>query len=277
MVVIALAVLAGDTQRASADVSCATFFWTGSSNAAVARYQPRYLVGDGLEDVGMGNIVGTRIRYQWSTQAARCFAQAGANGYFAHPDFRTAACSAAEACAPGTRARRLSERLTDVQGVAAVLATPNADATYQASLSSARASSFAVIDAMANTVRATTGFYDQLATSYGPLIDQLARVVDAALPAALRTALLGQLCAAGNVGHLRDLGRLCSAADGYCELPSLAATIDSCAAYQAGQTLAQLTGPLTTARTGLVQERAQITSQRDAIQLRWSQIQALHP
>lgn len=95
----------GDARIARAD-DCATFFWTGSQRSPVARYQPRYLTGQGLEDVGMGHIVGSRIRHKWSTQAASCLAAANPNGYFFHPHFERATITRTRPLASKPRAGR---------------------------------------------------------------------------------------------------------------------------------------------------------------------------
>src|SRR5215468_4344812 len=112
-----LAALAAGASTAYASDPCATFFWTASRNSPVDRYKPRCLIGQGLEDVHMDDIAGTRIRYKWSTQAASCIASSNHYGYFFHPDFNQTSCSSDEACYPGTRRKRLAERLADILSV----------------------------------------------------------------------------------------------------------------------------------------------------------------
>src|SRR5262247_1874268 len=77
---IGIATLTVGAGSAYASDPCATFFWTASRNSPVDRYKPRYLIGQGLEDVHMDDIAGTRIRYKWSTQAASCIASSNHYG-----------------------------------------------------------------------------------------------------------------------------------------------------------------------------------------------------
>ena len=208
-VVLALAATAAVARAAD---PCATFFWTGAPYT-VTRYQPRNLVGDGLADVCrvrhdhdgreivecLGQIVGQRIRYTWAQQAASCFAGAQPSGYFAHPDFYQT----------GGRPKTLSARLTDVRDVVQQLGIANPDPLYQASLDRARLSTYAVIDTMANATSATARFLAGLASAYDQMVHQLALVLDRALPASLRTAVLDELCSPANVAQLAALDTQC--------------------------------------------------------------------
>jgi hypothetical protein len=258
--------LAATAAVALAADPCATFFWTAAHHEPVARYQPRYLVGEGLEDVGMDQIVGRRIRRQWAQQAASCFAEAQPSGYFAHPDFTQT----------GVRLKTLSERLTDVRDVIQQLGVPNSDPIYQDSLDRARTSTYAVVDTMANATHATVRFLDGLArTYYDQMLSQLALVLDLARPASLRTTILDQLCAPANVAQLAALDAQCFDAGTYCELTFLFVTINHCTDYQDGQTLDQLLGRLTDTQAGLVQEHATITAEHTAIVQLWDAIQSL--
>ena len=257
--------LAATAAVAPAADPCAAFFWTAAHHKPVARYQPRYLVGEGLEDVGMGQIVGRRIRDKWAQQAASCFAGAQPFGYFSHPDFTQT----------GVRLKTLSERLTDVRDVIQQLGVPNSAPIYQDSLDRARTSTDAVIDAMANATHATVRFLDSLAGAYDQMVRQLALVLNLALPASLRTAILDQLCAPANVAQLAALDAQCVDAGTYCELTFLFATINHCTDYQDGQTLDQLIGHLTEMQAGLVQEHTTITAEHAAIVQLWDAIQSL--
>jgi hypothetical protein len=254
---------------------CATFFWTGSHNVPVARYQPRYLIGEGLEDVGMEQIAGMRIHYQWSQQAASCFASDHSYGYFSNRDFSEVSCSTTESCFPGVRFKKLSVRLTDVRDVVRQLNTPNPDPVFQDSLSRAKTSSYLVIDAMANATRSTASFLDGLAGDYQRMVDQIDVVLTAALPASVRTAVLDQLCSLDNVARLEALDDQCFDQGTLCELSFLFDAINNCIDYQGGQALDDLIGRLTTTRAGLAQERDGIIAEHDAITQRWAEIQGL--
>jgi hypothetical protein len=277
IIMFSLVALATAVKPSHADDACLTFFWTGSNRALVDRYKPHYLVGQGLEDVNMGHIIGTRIRYKWSTQAASCIASTNRYGYFFHPDFELTSCLPTEDCNPGVRRKRMSERLADVLDVAEQLGTPNADSTYQLNLNRARTSSYLVVDAMENAVTSTASFYGQLVGVYNTMIDQLALVLNLAFPPSLRTAVMDQLCSPQNVAQLEDLVDQCLNQDSFCELAFLFITINNCENYQSGATLDQLFTSLTAARDGLVVERTELASERDQIQSLWNQIQALRP
>jgi hypothetical protein len=254
---------------------CATFFWTGSHNVPVARYQPRYLIGEGLEDVDMEQIAGMRIRYKWSQQAASCFASDNSYGYFSNRDFSQISCSTTESCSPGTRFKKLSVRLTDVRDVVRQLNTPNPAPIYQDSLSRAKASSYRVIDAMANATMSTASFLSGLAGDYQRMVDQIDVVLTAALPASVRTAVLDQMCSPDNVARLKALDDQCFHQGTFCELSFLFDAINDCIGYQGGQALDDLIGRLTTTRAGLAQERDGIIAEHDAIAQRWAEIQRL--
>ena len=271
----AFVALMASTSPAAADDSCATFFWTGSNRAAVERYKPRYLIGEGLSDVGMGHIVGNRIRYKWSQQAATCFASTNSYGYFTHPDFARTACIAGEECFPGTRGKKLSERLLDVKGVVETLNVPNADSTYQQSLLTAKAGSFQIIALMENAKSTTAAFYQNLATQYQGLIDDLGLILNIAMPLALRIDVLDELCQAENVAQMEHLLEVCLVEDSYCQLYELYSVLSSCANYQDGAALENLTSQLNEARSGLVAGKAAHLAERDTINLLWTQIQAL--
>ena len=172
LVLIGAAVFAAGARSAHASDLCATFFWTGSQQGPVERYQPRYLIGEGLEDVHMEQIVGKTIHNKWSTQAASCIASSNHYGYFFHPSFNQTSCLQGESCFPGgTRSRRMAERLADILGVAQQFATPNADPIYQANLNVARASSYLVIDSMGGPTL-TAVFYQDLVDAYDNFVAQ---------------------------------------------------------------------------------------------------------
>lgn len=274
---IGAAILVADTSVSYGADTCTTFFWTGSQQAPVVRYQPRYLIGEGLEDVRMSQIAGTRIRYKWSTQAASCIASSNPYGYFFHPEFNRTACLPGESCFPGTRARRMSERLADVLSVVQQLATSNSDATYQANLNTARVSSYLVIDAIGAAPATTASFYAGLVDAYGHFIDQLTAVGNLALPSNARTAVMDALCSTDNVAQMDDLVNRCFDQDEYCNLAFLFDTISTCQDYQSGSTLDQVIGEVTATKAGLVSERGRLAAEHDQIVSRWSQIQALHP
>lgn len=272
---VAFVALMANVAPVAADDSCATFFWTGSNRAAVERYKPHYLIGEGLSDVQMGHIVGTRIRYKWSQQAASCFASTNSYGYFTHSDFARTACTEGEACFPGTRGKKLSERLLDVKGVVEALNVPNADSTYQQSLNIAKTASFQVIALMENAKISTAAFYQNLAAQYQPLIDLLDMVLNIALPPALRIEILDELCQEENVAEMEDLLESCLIQDSHCQLYELYDLINSCAGYQDGATLEQLLAALTQARADLAAGQASHLAERDQLNLLWTQIQAL--
>jgi hypothetical protein len=272
-----LAALAAGASTAYASDPCATFFWTASRNSPVDRYKPRYLIGQGLEDVHMDDIAGTRIRYKWSTQAASCIASTASYGYFFHPDFEHTACTPNEQCYPGTRFKRMSERLTDILGVAQQLATPNSDATYQTNLNAARASSYLVIDQMGAAPGYIATFYAGLIPEYNPVIDQVNLALDTALPPNGVTAVLDAMCAPDNVTKLNDLIDACFDRDQYCELGDLYLAMSLCVNYQNGATVSDLISQLTTLRNGLVSERDALASEQASIPTLWQQVQALHP
>jgi hypothetical protein len=271
----AFVALLSSVSPAAADDSCATFFWTGSNRAAVERYKPHYLIGEGLSDVNMGHIVGNRIRYKWSQQAATCFASTNSYGYFTHPDFARTTCTEGEECFPGTRGKKLSERLLDVKTVVETLNVPNADSTYQQSLITAKAASFQVIALMENAKSSTAAFYQNLAAQYQPLIDLLDMVLNVALPPALRIDVLDELCQEENVEEMEDLLESCLIQDSHCQLYELYDLINSCSGYQDGATLEQLIDALTDARADLAAGKAAHLAERDQLNLLWTQIQAL--
>jgi hypothetical protein len=269
-----LAALALGTKVSYADDRCLTFFWTGSRRAVVDRYKPSYVIGEGLEDVAMADIPGTRIRYQWSTQAATCIGAASSYGYFYHPSFQQTACSATESCFPGTRPRRMSERLADVLGVVQQLSQANPDATYQANLRSAKTSSFLVIDAMANAATTTQTTYDQLVHNYDSMIGDVEAVLAVQLPLPLRTAAFDEVCATSASKPLKDLYDQCFDEGERCELAlDLFDTINDCTDYKNGAAIADLITRLGTTHAGLVAKRGVLASERDAIQTLWAAIQ----
>ncbi len=267
--------LLSTTSSAAASDSCATFFWTGSNRAAVERYKPQYLIGERLSDVNMGHIVGNRIRYKWSQQAATCFASTNSYGYFTHPDFARTPCAEGEECFPGTRGKKLSERLLDVKTVVENLNVPNADSTYQQSLITAKAASFQVIALMENAKISTAAFYQNLAAQYQPLIDLLDLVLSVALPPALRIDVLDELCQEENVAEMEDLLQSCLVQDSHCQLYELYDLINSCADHQDGATLENLIAELTEVRADLVAGKAAHLAERDTLNQLWTQIQAL--
>lgn len=195
---LSTALLAASAGLARAD-DCETFYWTPSHHRAVTRYQPRYLIGQGLEDVGMGHIAGSRIRQQWSAQAARCVAAPNPNGYFAHPSFHRAACFFGEGCFPGVRPKLMSERLADTVNVVEQLATPNPDPAYQANLDIARAATYLAVDAFGAAPTTTASQYESFVLAYDQFIAQFDTVLNTAMPPDARTAVLDALCAPDNV------------------------------------------------------------------------------
>ncbi|MEZ4362399.1 MAG: hypothetical protein R3B48_19575 [Kofleriaceae bacterium] len=269
--------LTANARPSDAAVDCSTFFWTASQQAPVERYQPRYLIGEGLEDVHMSQIVGTRIRYKWSAQAASCIAASNRNGYFYHPAFNETACLPGETCFPGTRPRSMSERLGDMLDFVQRLATPNANPTYQANLDVARASSYVTIDALSAAPVTVASFYTGLVNAYGYFIDQLTAVEDLALPANARTAVMDALCSVDNVAQMDNLINQCFEADEFCNLAFLFDTINMCQDYQSGATLDQVIGQVVTTRTGLVTEQGRLAAERNQIVSLWGQVQALRP
>jgi hypothetical protein len=257
---------------------CATFFWTGSRQGPVARYKPRYLIGLGLEDVHMDDIVGTRIRTKWSTQAATCIASTNSYGYFFHPDFNQTSCVPGDLCFPGgVRPRRISERFTDVLSVAQQLATPNADPTYQGNLNTARAASYQIIDSMGNGLESSVSLYTSLIESYPPAIDKVSIVVNTAIPPSVRIAVLDAMCSPENVARLEELDDKVSRTGEFGELANLFGAITNCELYGNGATLNQMITSLTGLRNGLIVERDRLIADRDQILPLWSQIQGLHP
>lgn len=223
----------------------------------------------------MGHIVGNRIRYKWSQQAATCFASANNYGYFTHPDFSRTACVEGESCFPGWRGKKLSERLLDVRGVVENLNIPNADITYQQSLNAAKASSFQIIALMENAKISTAAFYQNLAAQYQPLIDLLDLALNVALPPALRIDVVDELCHEENVAEMEVLLESCLVQDSYCQLFELYDLINSCAGYQDGATLESLLTEFAAVRADLVAGKAAHLAERDSINLLWAQIQQL--
>jgi hypothetical protein len=276
-ILIGIATLAAGAHAAYAADPCATFFWTGAQQAPVERYKPRYLIGEGLEEVHLDQIVGTRIRHQWSTQAASCIASSNHYGYFFHPDFNQTTCVAGESCFPGTRLKRMSERLTDVLSVAQQLATPNSDPTYQANLDAARVSSYLVIDAMGAAPITTASFYAGMVVAYDHFIDQLAAVLDDALPPNAHVAVMDALCSPDNATRMNGMMDGCLDRGEVCDLATLLSTIDMCDDYQSGAQLEQMMGQVAADHAGLTTERDQLAAEQDHILSLWSQIQGLHP
>jgi hypothetical protein len=272
-----LAALAAGASTAYASDPCATFFWTGSRNSPVDRYKPNYLIGQGLADVHMDDIAGMRIHYKWSTQAASCIASTASNGYFFHPDFEHTACLPTEQCFPGTRFKRMSERLADILGVAQQLATPNSDPTYQTNLNAARASSYLVIDQMGAAPDYIARFYAGMIPEYNPVIDQVTMALDATLPANGVTAVLDAMCSPDNVAKLNDLVDACFDRDQYCSVQGLYLAMNLCVTYQNGATVTQLISDLGTLKNSLIAERDALTFEQANIPARWQEIQALHP
>jgi hypothetical protein len=266
---LSLVMLAGGASVAHAD-DCATFFWTGSQRAPVARYQPRYLLGHGLEDVGMGHIVGSRIRYKWSTQAASCLAAANPNGYFFHPDFNRSVCFFGELCFPGYRVKRMSERLADTANVIAQLATPSSDPTYQANLNTARAATHLVVDAIGAAPTTTASLYEGFVLAYDQFIAQLDTVLNTAMPPDARTAVLDAMCAPDNVARMTELETACLDRGEACELTFVYLTIDMCLGYQDGATLADVLEQVTMTRGFMVGERDRLADEVAAINSLWS-------
>jgi hypothetical protein len=270
-------VLIAEARSSHAAVDCATFFWTASQQAPVARYQPRYLIGEGLEDVNMSQIVGARIRTKWSAQAASCIAASNSNGYFFHPAFNQIACRSDELCFPGTRSRTMSERLADMLGYVQKLATLNANAMYQANLDVARVASYLTIDAMSAAPVTIASFYTRLVNAYGYFIDQLATVQDLALPANARTAVMDALCSVDNVGQMETLINQCLNSDEFCNLAFMYDTINMCQDYRDGAALDQVIGQVLATRAGLVVEQSRLAAERNQIVSLWQQVQALRP
>jgi hypothetical protein len=277
LVLIGVAALGAGAKASHAADSCATFFWTGSRQGPVERYKPRYLIGQGLEDVNMGDIVGTRIRYKWSTQAASCIASPHPNGYFFHPSFNQVSCIPGEPCFPGVRPKRIAERFTDVLSVAQQLATPNADTTYQTNLNTARAASYQIIDNFGNGLESSVSLYASLIGSYDLAIDKVSIVVNTAIPPSVRVAVLDALCSPDNVARLQELEDRVNQTGEFIDLANLFGAITNCEEYRNGATLEQLISNLTTLRNGMVVERGRLVSDRDQILPLWSQIQDLHP
>lgn len=272
-ILIGATALIASTQVSYAADPCATFVWTAAQQAPVERYKPRYLSGEGLEDVHLDQIVGTRIRHQWSTQAATCIASSNHYGYFAHPDFNQIACTAGESCFPGTRLKRMSERLTDVLSVAQQLATPNADATYQANLNTARVASYVVIDGFGAAPLTTASFYANLVGAYTFYIDQFAAVTNQLLSTRSRLAVLDALCSPDNVTQMDRLTDECPD----CRLTDMFNTIDFCFEYQNGAALDQVLAQASSLKSGLEGERDRLAAEHDQILSLWSQIQNLRP
>jgi hypothetical protein len=269
LIAIGTATVAADTSIAHAD-DCASFFWTGSQRSPVARYQPRYLTGQGLDDVGMDHIVGSRIRYKWSTQAASCLAAATPNGYFFHPAFERAACFFGEACFPGSRPKRMSERLADTQHVIAQLATPSSDITYQENLDVARAATYMLIDGFGAAPVTTAALYETFVLAYDQFLMQFDTILNAALPADARTAVLDALCAPDNVANMSELSDACFDRNEACELWSVYATIDMCLAYQDGAALTDVLEQMTATRGFLSLERDRFAGEIADITSRWN-------
>lgn len=257
---------------AGADDTCATFFWTGSNRAAVERYKPHYLIGAGLEDVGMGHIIGSRIRNKWSEQAAQCFSSTNSYGYFFHEDFETTECATGEACFPGTRHKKLSERLADVRNVVEVLSVPNANPIYQSSLQQAKAGSFLVVASMENAKSSTVSLYQYLATQYGTMINQLSLVVNLALPPSLRTQVMDEVCAEENVAQMDELLDSCYEETSYCDLYDLYDMINACTGYTNGEALDGMLSSLGALRTSMIASKTNILAEKDAIEWLWNQI-----
>jgi hypothetical protein len=273
---IAVLAAAASPLPAAADDACATFFWTGSYRAPVERYHPHYLLGEGLGDVGMGHIVGTRIRHKWSQQAASCFASTSSNGYFFHHSFEETACVAGEDCFPGTRYKKLSERLADVREVALDLSATSPDGVYQASLVAAKASAFLVIALMENGKTSTAAFYQQLATQYQGMIGYLDLVLNVALPPSLRTDILDQLCTGVTAEDVDEMLEQCFDQDRYCQLYELYDMVNSCAGHQSGATLESLLAELTALRAGMTAGMNGHLAESAAIDDLWNQIQTFN-
>lgn len=270
--IIAAALAAATSHVYAAGDPCATFFWTGSHNEAVARYQPRYLIGQGLEDVHMDQIAGTRIRYQWSKQAATCIASANPYGYFANAAFTTTACAPGDGCT-GTRLRKMSERLADAKATLIALATPNSDATYQASLNLAHGALDPAIAALESPAKATARFLTGLAAEYDPVIARLDVVVAGTTPPSVRTAVFDELCSPDNQVHLEDLANQCFENGTYCDIDGVFNTLTYCRDYQSGAELTQMIQDLTDARDGLVGAQTALRLEHDAILSTWDSLQ----
>jgi len=253
--------------------TCATFFWTNSRRAFVERYQPRYLIGQGLEDVRMGDIPGSRIRNKWSQQASFCIASANRYGYFSHPDFDRMPCRSTEACFPGTRRKKMSERLEDVRNVAIQLSRSDSNPVYQESLRRAKTESYVVIDVMESAKTAAANFYGGLVNDYDSLIDDLTLVLDLALPPSVRTAVFDELCSPENVAELEGREPACIDNGEYCELWSLFNAIQNCSEYQDGATLAELLDDIAETTDHLEGERDRHVVEVEAIQSLWAEIQ----
>lgn len=274
---IGIATLTAGASASYAADPCERFFWTASVQAPVERYKPKYLIGEGLEDVNMGNIVGTRIRYKWSTQAASCIASTNHYGYFFHPAFNQVSCFPGELCFPGVRPKRIAERFSDVLSVAQQLATPHVDATYQTNLNTARAASYQVIDNLGNGLESSVSLYDRLIGSYDPAIDKVSIVVNTAIPPSVRVAVLDALCSPDNVARLQELEDRVNQTGELIDLANLFGAITNCEVYRNGATLEQLISNLTVLRNGMIIERDRLITDRDQILPLWSQIQDLHP
>ncbi len=266
---ILICLLVAGTGAASTDPNaydpCATFFWTNQYNEPVERYKPKYLIGQGLEDVGMGHIIGIRIRHKWSQQAAACFASTNRYGYFSHPNFERRP----------DRFKKLSEKLTDVRNVVLQLSQSSADAVYQESLRRAKTESYVVIGTMANAAASMADFYDRLVADYDFFIDRLGIVIDIALPPSVRTAVLDEFCSPDNVAELEVLEDECIEADNFCELTFLYQTINNCSEYQDGATLEDLLGAISENFQTLQGERDELASESQSITDLWAEIEQL--
>lgn len=224
----------------------------------------------------MQQVVGARIRAKWSTQAASCIASSGRNGYFSHPAFNQTTCQQGESCFPGTRARSTRERLGDILDVAQQLATPNADATYQANLTLARAASYIVIDSMSGPVLTAT-FLDDMVAQYDRFINQLTISLNSAFPLAVRTSVMDELCSPRNVEDMAKLQDQCIDNNQFCSLQDLFNTINFCISYQNGAALDANLAQATAVKIGLSNERDRLSTERDQIRSLWNRIQSLRP
>jgi hypothetical protein len=273
VILISLLAVTITARIAHADDTCSTFFWTGAAQGNVERYMPRYLIGEGLEDVGLERIGGTLIHHRWSTQAATCFASDNRNSYFMHPDFGQTSCRATERCFPGKRSRRMSERLADVLDVVGQLGVANADPTYQGNLNQAKTATYVFVDAMNNLRIAVADIYARLAGEYSNMITKINAALNPALPRSVRMTILDEICAPASI-EVEEADRdRCVGLGEDCELPSLLAVNNICTDRQNGASLETLVGRLADARSGLVAERGALVSERDAILSLWGQIQ----
>lgn len=263
-VVLTGSAVAGPSGSSGGFDPCATFFWSGSHHEPVERYQPHYLIGLGLEDVGMDHIFGSRIRHEWSQQAATCFASANRYGYFSHPRFEEFP----------ARGRKFSEKLQDIRLVVEQLSLTSSDPIYQDSLLRAKASSYGVIGAMSEGTTAMVSFYDRLVSDYASLIERLSFLLDESIPLPVRTAALDSFCSPANIAGVQAIENQCMAIDHFCEMKAAYDTVQNCAEYRAGATLVDLLAAIADNRDDFREERNVVAAEGATIARLWAEIQS---